>query len=60
MLVQEVKDYFTTNVLPGLEAAMAAQARALLDAKKPKQDVAAILGIGTTKLDQLLARYPAS
>lgn len=59
MLVQEVKDYFDTHVLPGIEEDMAERARELLDAKKPKKDVAAVLGIGTTKLDNLLARYPA-
>jgi hypothetical protein len=56
--VQEVKDYFNVNVLPGLEAAMAAQARELLAAKKPKKEVAATLGIGTTRLEQLLVRHP--
>ncbi|WP_421121682.1 hypothetical protein ACE2AJ_09800 [Aquihabitans daechungensis] len=60
MLVQEVRDYFNTHVLPGIEAAMAAQAHDLLAGKTPKRDVAAVLGIGTTKLDQLLARYPAN
>lgn len=57
-LVQEVKDRFNADVLPGIEAAMASEARSLLAEKRSKKDVAAALGIGPTRLDHLLARYP--
>lgn len=59
-LVQEVKDHFDAHVLPGIEKDLADKARELISQKTPKKDVAAKLGIGATKLDQLLARYPAS
>lgn len=57
-LVQEVRDYFNVHVRPGIEEALAEQARGLLAESQTKKQVAASLGIGATKLDQLLARYP--
>jgi hypothetical protein len=47
-------------VLPGVEKDLADRALELISQKTPKKDVAAKLGIGATKLDQLLARYPPS
>lgn len=59
-LVQEVRDYFNVHIRPGLDQAAAARAQQLFAENKTKRQVAAALGIGTTKLDQLLARYPAA
>ena len=57
-LVQEVKDYFNVRIRPGLEEAAAARAYQLLAENQTKKQVAGTLGIGATKLDQLLVRYP--
>lgn len=57
-LVQEVNDYFNVHIRPALDQATATEAHQLLAENHTRKQVAASLGIGATKLDQLLARYP--